>query len=234
MRTEANLMQLGYRAAAAAVQARALSLSLHMKAGFRPGQLRVPAGNSDGGQWADGGSTSRATPISHRGPRQGSHRRIMGRSQAVTPAQAIRLDASTAEMREAIRAVAKIDPTWRPPPQLFETVEGNIQANQATTRDAWFRVYELRSPRIGPGPFQAEWLPATGTGRLSREQQRKINEIGRRRGCHRCGCKTPGTLRGGFIGDHQMPSSLGTPLRLYPHCITCSCSQGGIVRHGGS
>lgn len=42
-----------------------LRLHLLLKAGFRPDQPRVPAGNADGGQWTDGGGT--VSRVSSRG-----------------------------------------------------------------------------------------------------------------------------------------------------------------------
>ncbi|MCW0001219.1 hypothetical protein OE766_23645 [Pararhizobium sp. YC-54] len=66
-----SLPQLSYRQAAMAVEIRALTLCLEWKAGFRPEQPRVPAGNPDGGQWVGDGSESRPIRVSRRGPRGG-------------------------------------------------------------------------------------------------------------------------------------------------------------------
>ncbi|MGC4048458.1 MAG: hypothetical protein QM757_01930 [Paludibaculum sp.] len=118
--TDQNLLRSRYRHAALAVEIRALTLSLHLKAGFRPDQPRVAAGNPDGGQWTAEGNGSRPILVSRRGPRGGGQVRILGRWQAITPAQEARLAVSTSQMQEALRAVRKIDPNWRPPSQLYE------------------------------------------------------------------------------------------------------------------
>ena len=60
-----------------------------------------------------------------------------------------------------------------------------------------------------------------------------MNEIMSRTGCHRCGTKVSGTPFGGAIPDHQPPNGLiepGQPQRLYPHCATCSQTQGARVQ----
>jgi hypothetical protein len=231
--TEPGFLQSSYRHAAITVEIRALAFSLRLKAGFRADQPRVPAGNPDGGQWVDEGSGNRPILVSRRGPRGGGQVRILGRWQAVTPAQEARLAVSMGQMQEALRAVRKIDPNWRPPSQVYESVEGLIRANEAVTREAHFRVYELTAKRVGPGPFASEWITAPRTNRkLTRAEQEEINRIGRKFGCHRCGTKIPGTKKGNYVGDHQIPTSLGVPTRIYPHCLFCSNSQGGIVRGG--
>jgi len=46
------------------------------------------------------------------------------------------------------------------------------------------------------------------------------------------GEKDPQTKSGNFIPDHQPPNAMvpdDTPQNLYPHCKTCSSSQGGTI-----
>jgi hypothetical protein len=82
---------------------------------------------------------------------------------------------------------------------------------------------------------------ATPTQRLA------IQRLGRIFGCHTCGRKPfpflpSSSIR--FIGDHQPPKSVAyqlnqqlirrlfgqkVPFRFYPHCMTCSNKQGGIL-----
>jgi hypothetical protein len=103
-------------------------------------------------------------------------------------------------------------------------------ANEATALEAHFRIFELRRTAVGPGPYANGWIPAPVTNRrLSRAEQQEINRLGRKFGCHRCGTFNPGTRSGNFVGDHQMSKSLGRPTRIYPHCIHCSSSQGGLL-----
>jgi hypothetical protein len=54
----ARLRRVGWLLHARAVEAKHAQLVLAFKAGFNPNQPRVPAGNSDGGQWTGGGSGS--------------------------------------------------------------------------------------------------------------------------------------------------------------------------------
>lgn len=224
-----RLSVLKWRLAAARFQAAAGSLTITLRAGFRPDQPRAPRGQSDGGQWVRGPGGAQVHRISRR--RGGGQIRVNGRWQAITPAQEMRLAQSANARDQAIRDVLRVDPNWKRPPQLYETVEGLISANRAVENAARFRIYELSGVRVGPGPYASEWIPAPPTNRsLNRTEQREIDRIGREKGCHRCGKQESGTRRGSFIGDHQVPKSLGTPTRIYPHCATCSSSQGGLMR----
>ncbi len=140
---------------------------------------------------------------------------------------------SVGRMREAVRAVQKREPNWKPTPHVYETVEGLIRANEATAQEAMLRALQLRLPRTGIGPYAKEWLVAPENNRrFTRPEQMEIDRIGRTHGCHRCGVKTPGTPRGHFIGDHQVPKSVGKPSRIYPHCWWCSNAQGGFLSKG--
>lgn len=228
-----SLPQLSYRQAAMAVEIQALTLWLEWKAGFRPEQPRVPAGNPDGGQWAGDGSENRPIRVSRRGPRGAGQVRILDRWQPVTPGQEARLAVSIGRMREALRAVQRRDPNWRPTPQAYETVEGLIRANESVAQEAMLRALQLRLPRTGIGPYAKEWIAAPRTNRrLTRREQAEIDRIGRTYGCHWCGIRTSGTPTGHFVGDHQVPKSLGRPSRIYPHCSWCSKSQGGLISSG--
>lgn len=199
-----------------------LRLHLILKAGFRPDQPRVPAGSPGGGQWTDGG----VVRVSRRTTGTSGLIRVGNRWLVPTPAQEVRLAQSLANMKAALRDVRKADPGWKPTPQLYETVEGQIAANHAIALQAQFRVFELRGTLVGPGPFAREWIPAPATNRkLVRSEQNEINRIGRLFGCHRCGVKIPGTFSQNFIGDHQWPRALGVPIRIYPHCWSCSNTQ---------
>jgi RHS repeat-associated protein len=87
--------------------------------------------------------------------------------------------------------------------------------------------------RVGPGPYAKDPIPAGPTPRPTRAQQGRIDESGKENGCHACGAKDPGTKSGHFIGDHQPPNALnpeGGPQVYYPHCLSCSNTQGGHIR----
>lgn len=185
---ELSVGRLLYSTAALLVELKLLDLRL--KAGFRPDQPRVPAGNRDGGQWTDEG-TARLSRASGRGGRS----RGGGRWSTASPAQQTRLALSASQMHAALNNIRRIDPKWRPTPQLFETIEGQIAANHATARQARARLTELQRQGIGPGPFAAESIPARGAGRKFTSQERQeINRIGRESGCHTCGTRRPAPL----------------------------------------
>lgn len=233
IQTDPDLLQSRYRYTALSVKIRALAVALHLKAGFRADQPRVAAGNPDGGQWVAEGGSNRPILVSRRGPRGSGQVRILGRWQAVTPAQEARLAVSVGRMREALRAVQKREPNWKPTPQLYETIEGLIRANEAMAQEAMLRALQARLPRTGIGPYAKEWIAAPETYRRpNKVEQTEIDRIGRIYGCHWCGTKVPGTWRGHFIGDHQVPKSVGKPSRIYPHCWSCSQTQGGLLSKG--
>ncbi len=118
-------------------------------------QPRVPAGNSDGGQWTDAGESSVIFVQNRPRGRGGGTRQIAGRQVDITPAQATRLEISHAQMQAAVRRVRELEPRWKPRPSAFETVEGEIAANQGATRQALDRIAELQRKGIGPGPHAA-------------------------------------------------------------------------------
>lgn len=157
----------------------------------------------------------------------------MGRWVEATPEQETRLEISHGQMRGAIAEVQRLDPRWRPSPSAYETIEGEIAANEAARREAEGRIIELQRMGIGPGPFAVESQPARGTGRRwTAEEIRENNRIGRKYGCHTCGTKEPGTPTGNFVIDHQDPNALnrlGARQVLLPQCIVCSNKQGGYV-----
>ncbi|MBW9063183.1 hypothetical protein JNB71_07620 [Rhizobium herbae] len=98
---------------------------------------------------------------------------------------------SIGRMQEAMRAVHRREPNWRPTPQAYETVEGLIRANEFVAQEAMLRALQLRLPRTGIGPHGKEWIVAPRTNRrLTRAEQAEIDRIGRTYGCHRCGTRT--------------------------------------------
>jgi hypothetical protein len=221
--------------------------------GYDPNQPRVPAGHPDGGQWTSkGGHQAGRTPLPHTGnsgnsvisdlggdldlgARYASRRParyivINGRPVQPTVEQATRLAQAESQARDAIRRVQEIEPNWRPRPSEYRTIEGMIRAYRGEVQEANARYIEL-TYFTGPGRFAAEWVPAPAPGlRLTRDAQRHLNGIGSLRGCHTCGTFNPGTRTGNYIGDHQRPTALGRPWRIYPQCLHCSNYQGGKVR----
>ncbi len=104
-----------------------------------------------------------------------------------------------------------------------------VRAGSAATRPK--SVADItKVSTLEPGPFATQSIPARGNAPLTTAERGQIDAIGRTSGCHTCGTTNPGTPNGRFIGDHQPPSALATPTEVYPHCLRCSTSQGGIVR----
>jgi len=120
------------------------------KAGFNPAQLRVPAGNPDGGQWTGGGGAvgGLVHQVGARG-RQFGVVRVGRASLPATPGQTMRLANATAWARSATERVRELDPTWRPRPSFTETVEGEIRAREMEAREAQQRLAELTRARFG-------------------------------------------------------------------------------------
>ena len=81
---------------------------------------------------------------------------------------------------------------------------------------------------LKPGPFARESIPAH-RGKPTAAEQKKVNELMDKYGCHTCGSKNPGTKSGNAVADHQPAQALGEPKKFLPHCINCARRQGGQV-----
>lgn len=224
---------------------------------FNPNQPRVPAGNPDGGQWTDGGGGAGGSggindprvisdvdpddwlageqyAQNRSGRGSGRFLSIGGQRYELTPSQAARLEVARAEADAAIARVREVEPSWRPQPSFVETVEGVISTYRLEAAEANRRAGELATMGLLPGPYAGESIPARGPKRnFTAAERREIDRIGAETGCHTCGTKDPGTKRGHFILDHQIPNRLNwrnRAQRLYPQCLTCSSRQGPFVR----
>jgi RHS repeat-associated protein len=81
---------------------------------------------------------------------------------------------------------------------------------------------------LKPGPYAKESIPAH-RGRPTAAEQRQVNDLMDKHGCHTCGTKNPGTKSGDAIADHQPPQALEEPEIFLPHCNHCKARQGGEV-----
>ena len=145
-------------------------VQLAIKAGFNPGQPRVPAGNRDGGQWTSSGGSAGGGLVHLVSSRRQAVQVRVGRSyQPATPAQSMRLANASAWARNARDRVREIEPNWKPRPSLMETVEGPIRALEAAAREADARYHDLTrsDPRFGIGGNQGPALgePPAGPSR---------------------------------------------------------------------
>lgn len=227
-----RLAEFRYAAANFRLVTNLIRLRLLLKAGFRPDQPRVPAGNGDrSGRWRD--ESANVVLASGRRSPMGNVVRINGISFEATPAQVARLEIAAAQMRNAVAAVRQYQPNWKPTPQLVSTIEGQIAGYQAAAREAQARSLVLQSQGLGVGRYAVESVPSLGPGRNLRTWQRaEGNRIGNLYGCHTCGAKTPGTVNSSWILDHQPSRAYHPSIRrqaLYPHCLSCSLRQGGYV-----
>jgi len=233
-----SLVRLNYAVAAWCVLAAGRDFQRSLKAGFRPDEPRVPVGSPGAGQWTDGGlggsNSARIVRVGGEERDAEDLRNIAGRLIDATPAEAARLEISHAQMEAAVRRVQQLDPKWQPRPSLYETPAGEIAANEAATREAQERLFELQRMGIGPGPFAVESQPVRNKGARPTASEIELNNIfGYKYGCHTCGVKDPGTPSRNFIFDHQGSSGLikdDEEQRGYPHCARCSNRQGGYVR----
>lgn len=211
------------------VEVRMLQLRLALRR-YDPSQPRMPAGTGEGGQWtrapASGVRVAQNTP---RDPRTG--RPVGALWPTASQAQLTRLSVAEARAQAARERVERVNPSWRPTPSLYETIEGAISSAEAVRIEAEARYLLLQNVGVAPGPYAAEWIPSRGPTRSFRVEERKeINRIGYQYGCHTCGIKSPGISSGNFIPDHLPPISWGAGSadgRMYPHCIACSRRQGG-------
>lgn len=132
---------------------------------FHPDQPRVPAGNSDGGQWTASDDGAEVTPVSGR-PRPPATVTLNGRPVEMTPTQSGRLASARAGAQTAADRVRELDPTWEPRERMGEpgSVEGAIRQAEAEGREANQRLAELSRGRIGDnqGPALAEPSPSRG------------------------------------------------------------------------
>ncbi|TQV80791.1 hypothetical protein [Denitrobaculum tricleocarpae] len=78
------------------------------------------------------------------------------------------------------------------------------------------------------GPYAGELIPGY-RGRIRAREQRLIEQLMKKDGCHTCGTHDPGTTSGKAIGDHQPSQALEEPKWFLPHCVNCSRRQGGEV-----
>jgi hypothetical protein len=159
---------------------------------YDPNQPRVPAGNSDGGQWTSGGGSTGggvgrtgggindprvlsdapsdddelkpgAQLAQIRGPRgSGAHRIIGGRRVELTPAQETRAKIAESQTATAIDRVRTLDPNWRPTSRTESTADQYIENTREMAREAQARYETLRSG-IG-GNFGPPLTPPFSSG----------------------------------------------------------------------
>ena len=101
-----GLGRLRYAIAAQCLLGAALEFEAELKAGFRPDQPRVAAGNSDGGRWTNGGGGASVFDVGDEEDDAETTREIAGRLEEATLDEIVRLDVSEARMRAAVSGKA--------------------------------------------------------------------------------------------------------------------------------
>lgn len=158
--TSGGVAKWRYHATQLAFAASVARLALVLHAGFRPEQPRVPAGNSDGGQWTKvpgwarrpsaeerptstelwpTGKPSNAEDwrdhlhlVGGRGRRNGNGQiRINGRFVPMTPAQEVRLRLSERELEAVLRAVRQMRPAGNLAPKYMRLLKASFQLTKS-------------------------------------------------------------------------------------------------------
>ena len=88
--------------------------------------------------------------------------------------------------------------------------------------------HAAKGATLKPGPFAKESIPGH-MGKPTAAEQKQVNALMDKNGCHTCGTKDPGTKSGNSIVDHQPAQALGETKEFLPHCIGCMRRQGGEV-----
>jgi RHS repeat-associated protein len=120
-----------------------------------------------------------------------------------------------------------------------ENFSSNVSALKSTV-SGWFSSKSSapaassdKPSTLAPGPHAGDGTPArSGDRNFTPGERGAVNAEGAEKGCHTCGTTDPGTKSGNFIPDHQPPTALnpaGGEQTLYPHCLSCSRTQGGEV-----
>ncbi len=200
---------------------------------YDPSQPRMPAGTEEGGQWTR--APASGVRVAQNGPRDPRTGRPVGALwPTASQAQLTRLSVAEARAQAARERVERVNPSWRPTPSLYETIEGAISSAEAVRVEAEARYSFLQYYGVAPGPYAVESIPARGPTRSFRVDERaEVARIGNEYGCHTCGTKVSGLPSGFYVLDHQPPNAWmnnSSGGRIYPHCTSCSVRQGSWLR----
>jgi predicted nucleotidyltransferase len=113
---------------------------------FNPGQPRIPAGQTGGGQWTDGGDSADSVHLAN--ARRATSRVIVGgRTYTVTSSQETDLIFASENAAQAMVRVRQLDPEWRPAtgPSITDpnSADGAIRAYRDLAQEANGRAIVL-------------------------------------------------------------------------------------------
>jgi hypothetical protein len=113
---------------------------------FNPGQPRIPAGQTGGGQWTDGGGSADSVHLAN--ARRATSRVIVGgRTYNVTSSQETDLIFASENAAQAMARVRQLDPEWRPATGSSITdpnsADGAIRAYRDLAQEANGRAFVL-------------------------------------------------------------------------------------------
>lgn len=100
----------------------------------------------------DGGGEDELVQVAQNGPFRWTPgrvtSRITGRMMEGTPVQLTQFAVTNAQAEATTREVWRIDPSWRPPSGLSETIEGEIRDAEVRLEAATTRLRELGDPAV--------------------------------------------------------------------------------------
>lgn len=139
--------------------------ALNRRGGFNPAQLRIPAGNPEGGRWTDSGEGGDLVLATARG-RGSVSVRVGNRTLDATPAQAARYAVANSRAEAGRRRVQELDPAWQPRPSLTDpnNIESQIRRAESEARDAEMRLAGLSRSRFGDNQGPPLDPPGARTG----------------------------------------------------------------------
>ncbi len=146
-----------------------------------------------------------------------------GDAESIGSATALVATALVTHKAAGVKAAPAAETTAAPTANVFGQVISEAQRVHPT----------VNTTTLEPGAYAGSSIPARSTSQsFTTAERAAINEIGSTEGCHTCGATESGRASGNFTPDHQPVSSLvpeGTGQALYPHCASCSSSQGGTT-----
>jgi hypothetical protein len=136
---------------------------------FDPNQPRVPAGNSDGGRWTDGGSSGGRVQVAARVPRVIQPRRREATANRpvdfgngpewLTPAEYVELVSSKLPAESLANVLRNHSPDWKPKAQIVASAADRISANRSAAAEAAARLREINAALWSDAPTSMILMP---------------------------------------------------------------------------
>ena len=200
----------------------------------------VPDAQTDGEDWAARKGTGIAQAVNGDYAEAATTLNVGGRGDATAAAE-LGKKVAEGDMRatgQAVRIGAETAASVIGPKIMPKATKTSISTQ--VVKEAKRVNPNVNTKTLTPGPYADKSITARSRSqKFTTAERQQINEIGQTTGCHTCGSTSSGRASGNFTPDHQPPSSLIPPpvsQELYPHCASCSSSQGGttggLIRKG--